>query len=79
MVSEHLDAAMQCASPTLGDFFGGRYKAILVEEGDYLTSPVHYIHLNPVRAGMVKRSDGLESYQWSSLPDYMKPPRKRRP
>ena len=25
-----------------------------------------------------KRSDGLESYPWCSLPDYMKPPRARR-
>ncbi len=59
--------------------FGGRYKAILVEEGDYLTRLIHYIHLNPVRAGMVKQRAGLESYPWASLSDYMKPPRKRRP
>lgn len=62
-----------------GHLFGGRYKAILVEEGDYLTRLIHYVHLNPVRAGMVNRSDGLESYPWCSLSDYMKPPRKRRP
>ena len=61
-----------------GHLFGGRYKAILVEESDYLTRLIHYVHLNPVRAGLVKRSEGLESYPWCSLSDYMKPPRKRR-
>jgi hypothetical protein len=27
-----------------------------------------YIHLNPVRAGLVAGKDGMESYAWSSLP-----------
>ena len=61
-----------------GHLFGGRYKAILVEDGAYLTRLVHYIHLNPVRAGLVKKRDGLEQYEWSSLLDYCLPPRKRR-
>lgn len=34
-----------------GHLFGGRYKAILVEEGDYLTSLVHYIHINEAGIG----------------------------
>jgi hypothetical protein len=54
-----------------GHLFGGRYKAILVEESDYLTRLIHYVHLNPVRAGLVKRSEGLESYPWCSLSDSM--------
>jgi hypothetical protein len=29
---------------------------------------VEYIHLNPVRAGLVKRA---EEWQWSSVHDYM--------
>ena len=62
-----------------GHLFGGRYKAIPVGEGGYLTRLIHYIHLNPVRAGMVKKKDGIETYPWSSLADYMLPPRKRRP
>lgn len=61
-----------------GHLFGGRYKAIPVEDGAYLTRLIHYIHLNPVRAGLVKKQDGLESYRWSSLSDYLKPKRKRR-
>ncbi len=62
-----------------GHLFGGRYKAKLVEEGDYLNRLIAYLHLNPVRAGLVKKRDGLESYRWSSLPDYVKPPSRRRP
>jgi len=61
-----------------GHLFGGRYKAIPVEEGSALTRLIHYVHLNPVRAGLTKPSDGLESYPWSSLIDYMKPKRSRR-
>ncbi len=61
-----------------GHLFGGRYKAILVEEGEYLMRLIHYIHLNPVRAGLVKRTQAVESYPWGSFPDYLKPLRKRR-
>jgi REP element-mobilizing transposase RayT len=60
-----------------GRLFGDRYKAKPVEEGDYLTRLVSYIHLNPVRAGLVGRRRGVESYPWSSLPEYLKPRRKR--
>ena len=61
-----------------GHLFGGRYKAIPVQEGDYLARLIYYIHLNPVRAGLVKQTDGLESYPWSSLIDYVVPLRRRR-
>lgn len=54
-----------------GHLFSGRYKAVLVEENEYLTTLIHYVHLNPVRAGLVKVCDGLESYPWSSLRDYL--------
>lgn len=60
-----------------GHLFSGRYKAILVEENDYLTTLMHYVHLNPVRAKLVKVSEGLESYRWSSLRDYLLPPSRR--
>ena len=46
--------------------FQGRYKAILVEPGRALGRVCHYIHLNPVRAGIVEASDAGE-YRWSSL------------
>lgn len=61
-----------------GHLFSGRYKAVLVEENDYLSTLVHYVHLNPARAKLVRVEDGLESYRWSSLKDYLLPPGKRR-
>lgn len=60
-----------------GHLFGGRYKAIAVEPGNCFWALLDYIHLNPVRAGMVKSGQGLESYAWSSLPGYLVPARKR--
>jgi putative transposase len=40
-----------------GHLFQGRYKALLVEDGDALGQVCHYIHLNPVRAGIVPISE----------------------
>jgi len=47
----------------VGHLFQGRYKAILCDKDAYLLSLVKYIHLNPMRANVVK---GLEEYPWSS-------------
>lgn len=60
-----------------GHLFGGRYKAIVVEPGNAYWAILDYIHLNPVRAGLVLGSDGIESYAWSSLPMYLKEPVQR--
>lgn len=46
-----------------GHLFQGRYKAVLVDADKYLLELVRYIHLNPVRAAMVKVPS---DYQWSS-------------
>jgi REP-associated tyrosine transposase len=37
-----------------GHLFEGRYKAIICQKDEYLLELIRYIHLNPVRAGMVK-------------------------
>ena len=58
-----------------GHVFGGRYAAVLVEQGDYLGTLLDYVHLNPVRTGLVKPGEGLDNYQWSSLVNYTLPPR----
>jgi putative transposase len=42
----------------VGHVFQGRYKAIICEKHEYLLELVRYIHLNPVRAGMVQRPEG---------------------
>ena len=60
-----------------GHVFGGRYKAILVEPGNCFWALLDYIHLNAVRAGLVKAGDGLDSYPWSSLCQYIAVPKMR--
>lgn len=51
-----------------GHLYQGRYKAILVEKNPYLLELTRYIHLNPVRAGVVLRP---EHYKWSSYRKYI--------
>src|SRR3990170_3468527 len=45
-----------------GHLFQGRYKAIVCERDSYLLELVRYIHLNPVRAGLVRRPG---EWKWS--------------
>jgi len=47
-----------------GHLFQNRYKSIVCEEDSYLFELVRYIHLNPVRAGLVESLDALDSYPW---------------
>jgi putative transposase len=51
-----------------GHLFQGRYRAILVEKDAYCQELSRYIHLNPLRAGMVK---DLRDYPWSSYAFYV--------
>lgn len=51
-----------------GHLFQGRYKAVLVDGDRYLLELVRYIHLNPVRAGMVKEP---ADYHWSGHRAYL--------
>ena len=64
-----------------GHLFQGRYKALIVdpEEPEYFLRVSTYIHLNPFRAGLCGpgSSRALETYQWSSYPQYLKPQGKR--
>lgn len=48
-----------------GHLFQNRYKSIVCEEEAYLLELVRYIHLNPLRAGLVGDLAGLDSYPWS--------------
>lgn len=52
----------------IGHLFQGRYKAVLVDRDSYLLELTRYIHLNPVRAGLVKRPG---EYQWSGHRAYL--------
>ena len=48
-----------------GHLFQNRYKSILCQEDRYLLELVRYIHLNPIRAGLVNDLKGLEGYPYS--------------
>ena len=45
-----------------GHLFENRYKSILCDEDNYLLALVRYIHLNPLRANMVKSIEELDRY-----------------
>src|SRR6266571_1814223 len=51
-----------------GHLLQGRYKAILCQSDQYLAELVRYIHLNPVRAKMVRRA---QDFPYSSHRAYM--------
>jgi REP element-mobilizing transposase RayT len=47
-----------------GHLFQNRYKSFLCEEDPYLLELVRYIHLNPIRAGIVQDMKALEQFRW---------------
>lgn len=51
-----------------GPIFRGRYKNQVIRDEDYLATVVAYIHLNPVRAGLVRRPD---EHCWTSHRAYV--------
>src|SRR5271163_3642115 len=59
-----------------GHLFSGRYKSLIVDgSGDgYLRTVCNYVHLNPVRAKLLPPAGQVRDYEWSSWPDYLKPP-----
>lgn len=48
-----------------GYLFQNRFKSILCQEETYFLELVRYIHLNPVRAGLVDTIDQLDRYPWT--------------
>jgi len=47
-----------------GHLFQNRYKSILCQEDPYLLELVRYIHLNPLRAGLVSSMIHLDRYSY---------------
>jgi len=47
-----------------GHLFQNRYKSFLCEEQAYLKELVRYIHLNPIRARLIKDLKALRQYPW---------------
>jgi REP element-mobilizing transposase RayT len=62
-----------------GHVLSGRYKSQLVEGSGngYLRRACDYVHLNPVRAGMLRAQERLLSYPWSSFGAYLASPEHR--
>jgi len=58
-----------------GHLFQGRYHSVIVENESHYLELSRYIHLNPVRARIVKKP---ELYEWSSCRDYICPKRRFR-
>jgi len=52
-----------------GHLFQGRYKAIVCDRDAYLLELVRYIHLNPVRARLVRRPG---DWKWSGHGEYLR-------
>jgi len=48
-----------------GHLFQNRYKSIVCEEDPYLLELTRYIHLNPMRAGIVRTMQELGRYPWA--------------
>ncbi len=48
-----------------GHLFQNRYKSVVCEEDPYLLELIRYIHLNPLRANLVKDLKELDKYLWT--------------
>ena len=62
-----------------GHVFSGRYKALLVDGSGngYLKAVCDYVHLNPVRARLLRPEQPLQEYPWSSYRLYLTEPAHR--
>jgi putative transposase len=52
----------------VGHLFQNRYKSEAIHTEPYLIEVIRYIHNNPVKAGMIQKT---EEYQWSSYKEYL--------
>lgn len=67
-ISSRYARAVQKRIPTTGHLFENRYDALVVDVDRYFLELLRYIHLNPVRAGIVPTP---ERYRWSSHRVYL--------
>jgi len=67
ILMQHLGSAyasyLQKEHDFQGHIFARRFNSLIVETNEYLLALTRYIHLNPIRAGMVK---AVHDYHWSS-------------
>jgi len=57
----------------VGPLFQGKFKAVRVETDEQLIHLSRYIHLNPHSSYEVKNLKDLETYPYSSFPEYLNP------
>lgn len=55
-----------------GFLFQGNFKAIKINTEEQLIHVSRYIHLNPYSSGLIKSTERLSKYQYSSLKEYLK-------
>jgi putative transposase len=62
-----------------GHLFSGRYKALPVEASGtgYFKAACDYVHLNPARAGLLRATQKLRAFRWSSFAQYLQEPAAR--
>jgi hypothetical protein len=66
-VASRYARSVQARLRTTGHLFENRFHAVMVAADAHLLELLRYIHLNPVRAGIV---DDVAAYRWSSHPVY---------
>lgn len=57
----------------IGPLFQGPFKAVRIENDEQLKHISRYIHLNPVASYLIEENE-LDTYPWSSLPEYLNRP-----
>jgi len=56
--------SFNCRHKRAGHLFQNRYRSIICQEEVYLKELVRYIHLNPLRAGIVPDFESLARFSW---------------
>lgn len=56
---------------TYGPIFQGKFKAVLIESDEQYMHVTRYIHLNPYTSYIVKSTEDLLNYPYSSLPLFL--------
>ena len=64
LIFKFKDTSSEAARSKLRRFWGDRFKSVIVDKGETLINCLAYIDLNPVRTGIVNRT---EDYRWNSL------------
>jgi len=54
-----------------GPLFTGKFKSVRIETDEQLFHISRYIHLNPYTSYVIKKIEDLETYPYSSFPEYL--------